>query len=173
MRSTGRRGVRRSFSTPRTSTYTLSFEGNASLFVRTGAVICERDNQTVPAGEPMKRLGKCACDIVAKATPANFGGLRLRKSTTPVRSSSAAPNMLGDGRRPAYITGHTDGRLVCHGEDCDAEACFLFPLPTRRASSTFRLCRLVGAGDGRFADGRHVGWRGRTGANCADHHRGR
>jgi hypothetical protein len=32
MRSTGRKGVRASFLTPRTSTYTLSFEGNASPF---------------------------------------------------------------------------------------------------------------------------------------------
>jgi len=117
----------------------------------------------------MKRLGECACDIVAKATPANFGGLRLRKSTTPVRSSSAAPNMLGDGRRPAYITGHTDGRLVCHGEDCDAEACVLFAQPARSSVSAFRVCRLIGAG--RFADGGHLGWRGRTRANCSGHHR--
>ena len=43
MRSTGRRGVRQSFSTPRTSTYTLRFEGNASLFVPTGAVRYQRD----------------------------------------------------------------------------------------------------------------------------------
>ena len=32
MRSTGRRGVHRSFSTPRSYTYTLCFEGNASPF---------------------------------------------------------------------------------------------------------------------------------------------
>ena len=73
MRSTGRRGVRQSFSTPRTSTYTLRFEGNASLFVRTGAVRYERDNQTVPADESHETSGqKCACNIVAKGTAANF-----------------------------------------------------------------------------------------------------
>ena len=43
--------------------------------------------------------------------------------------------------------------------------------PARRADSLVRLCRLFGAGDGRFADGGELGRRGRSGANCTNHHR--
>src|SRR5271168_1991349 len=50
MRSTGRRGVRRSFSTPRSSTYTLCFEGNASLFCSLARSSCRQGNQTAYLG---------------------------------------------------------------------------------------------------------------------------
>src|SRR5208337_2421565 len=51
-----------------TSTYTLSFGGNASLFVRTGAVIWKRESQAVPTTPSISALQRMARSSTLPAT---------------------------------------------------------------------------------------------------------
>src|SRR5208337_2882523 len=81
-------GVSAGHTRPAESTYTLSFEGNASLFVRTGAVIWKRDNQAVPTTPSTSALQRMARSSTLPATVR-----RQPSSATPLAgvSSSTKP----------------------------------------------------------------------------------
>src|SRR5208337_4830721 len=95
-----------------------------------------------------------------------------RKVTAFVNlDTSRSPGVLPAPFEVADISAYNAPRGSANAEDGDAEAWVLFAQPARGAVRAFRVCRLIGAG--RFADGGHLGWRGRTRANCSGHHRRR